>query len=102
MTASLLQLLQSVAKTCATDNALIMLAKLPAVALLQRFREVVSANFNLRPAAKLKLAVGSFGKPCNSATADDFPLTINALSVARVFATARNSCNRELDRCTRR
>jgi hypothetical protein len=48
----LLQLLQSVAQGRATDRLLITLTKLPAVALLQRFLEVLAANSNLQPAAK--------------------------------------------------
>jgi hypothetical protein len=90
----LLQLLHAVAKGSATDKTLITLDKSLAVVLLQRFRRVVPANFNLAADRGLELPDATFGNRCNSTTAGDFQQNINAMGVALCFATGRNSHNR--------
>lgn len=91
----LLRLLRSVAILAATAKLLILNNKLLSVALLQRFPEVVPANFKLTAGSGFKLAASTLRNCCNSATAGDFNNIINNLSVAPQFATERNSCNRD-------
>jgi hypothetical protein len=92
----LVQLVLSGAKRRAPDRLLVTLVKLLSGALVQRFREVLPANSNLRPAAELKLARTTFGKPCTSAPDRNFVNIVSSLSGARVFAPESTSRTREL------